>query len=130
MHYGLPCTACIALAQHSRLQCGPQPRPSLRQAHHTLPLPPPTLHPFLPPLPQVVILVSALLAALFLVLLQLPVPGGSVIMPGLAFAWAAGLPLAMAAQAASSLPPLPEAAERLLPDSDRELDEERRDAIW
>ncbi len=88
-------------------------------------------HPPLPPFRlQVVILVSALLAALFLVLLQLPVPGGAVLMPGLALAWAAGLPLALAAQAASALPPLPEAAERLLPDSDRELDEERRDAIW
>ena len=77
-----------------------------------------------------VILATALLAALFLVLLQLPVPGGALLMPVLALGWAAGLPLALAAQAVSELPPLPEAAERLLPDSERELDDERRDAIW
>lgn len=82
------------------------------------------------PLVQIVILVGALLAALFLVLLQLPVPGASALMPLLGTAWAAGLPLALLAQAASPLPPLPETAERLLPDSTRELDEERRDAIW
>lgn len=63
-------------------------------------------------------------------LLQLPVPGASALMPLLGTAWAAGLPLALLAQAASPLPPLPETAERLLPDSTRELDEERRDAIW
>ncbi len=79
---------------------------------------------------QLVILVGALLAALFLVLLQLPVPGGAALMPMLGATWAASLPLALLAQAASPLPPLPETAERLLPDSSRELDEERRDAIW
>jgi hypothetical protein len=88
---------------------------------------------------QVIILVGALLAALFLVLLQLPVPGGAAVMPllavvwaaglPLAVVWAAGLPLALLAQSVAELPPLPEAAERLLPDSDKELDDERRDAI-
>lgn len=87
--------------------------------------------PACPPCPvQIVILVGALLAALFLVLLQLPVPGASALMPLLGAAWAASLPLALLAQAVSALPPLPETAERLLPDSTRELDEERRDAIW
>lgn len=93
---------------------------------HLLALPAPALS---PPAPQAVILVSALLAALFLVLLQLPVPGGVVLMPALALAWGAGLPLALGAAALSELPPLPEAAERLLPDSERELDEERYDAV-
>lgn len=73
---------------------------------------------------------GALLAALFLVLLQLPVPGGAVLLPALALGWGAGLPLALLAAAGSDLPPLPEAAERLLPDSTREVDEERYDAIW
>ena len=72
---------------------------------------------------------GALLAALFLVLLQLPVPGGAAVMPLLAALWAAGLPLALLAQSVAELPPLPEAAERLLPDSDKELDDERRDAL-
>ena len=79
---------------------------------------------------QLVVLVGALLAALFLVLLQMPVPGASVMMPTLGLAWVVGLPLALGAAAVSDLPPLPEAAERLLPDSTRELDDERRDAIW
>lgn len=78
---------------------------------------------------QLVILVGALLAALFLVLLQLPVPGSAVLMPALAMFWGAGLPLALGAAALSELPPLPEAAERLLPDSERELDDERFDAV-
>jgi hypothetical protein len=69
-------------------------------------------------------------AALFLVLLQLPVPGAGTIMPALGAAWAAGLPLALMVASAAELPELPEAAERLLPDSGRELDDERRDAIW
>ncbi|PSC73750.1 no exine formation 1 [Micractinium conductrix] len=81
------------------------------------------------PLVQIAILVGTLLAALFLVLLQLPVPGGAALMPLLGAMWAGGLPLALLAQAASALPELPEAAARLLPDSTRELDEERRDAI-
>jgi hypothetical protein len=79
---------------------------------------------------QVVVLVTALVAALFLVLLQLPVPGGAAIMPALGAAWAAGLPLALFIASTAALPELPEAAERLLPDSERELDEERRDAVW
>ena len=79
---------------------------------------------------QVIILVTALVAALFLVLLQLPVPGGGTIMPALGAAWAAGLPLALLVASAADLPELPEAAERLLPDSEKELDDERRDAIW
>ncbi|KAI3433444.1 hypothetical protein D9Q98_003258 [Chlorella vulgaris] len=82
------------------------------------------------PLLQVVVLVTALVAALFLVLLQLPVPGGAAIMPALGAAWAAGLPLALFVASTAALPELPEAAERLLPDSERELDEERRDAVW
>ncbi|EFN59471.1 expressed protein [Chlorella variabilis] len=87
---------------------------------------------FFPGLPmlQVIILVTALVAALFLVLLQLPVPGGGTIMPALGAAWAAGLPLALLVASAADLPELPEAAERLLPDSEKELDDERRDAIW
>lgn len=76
------------------------------------------------------VLVGALLAALFLVLLQVHVPGGALMMPTLGLAWASGLPLALGAAFVSDLPPLPDVAERLLPDSPKELDEERYEAVW
>lgn len=104
--------------------------PALAKHRSTLPHRPTPSQPLLNPSKQLVILIGALLAALFLVLLQLPVPGGAVIMPVLALAWGAGLPLALGAASVSDLPELPEAAERLLPDSHLEVDEERYNAVW
>ena len=78
---------------------------------------------------QGLVLASSLLCALFMVLLALPSRGGGLGMPALAALWAGALALALAAAAAVPLPPLDPEAQRLLPDSGREVEEERRAAL-
>jgi hypothetical protein len=83
------------------------------------------------PLVQAVIGSSALLAALAVVLIQVPSKSGKVLLPVIIVAWAGLLPGALMAQIVSSLPPLPAEAHRLLPDFAEgvELEEERKTAV-
>eukprot|EP00887_Chlorella_sp_A99_P005591 scaffold1.g5591.t1 len=81
------------------------------------------------PLLQGVVLASALLCALFLVLLALPVAGGPVAQPALALLWAGAFPVALLLAAGGPLPPLAAEAERLYPDGAGDVDWERRQAV-
>jgi hypothetical protein len=83
------------------------------------------------PLVQAVIGSSALLAALAVVLIQVPSKSGKILLPVIILAWAALLPGALMVQVVSSLPPLPAEAHRLLPDFAEgvEIEEERQTAV-
>jgi hypothetical protein len=83
------------------------------------------------PLVQAVIGASALLAALAVVLIQVPSKSGKILLPVIILAWAGLLPGALMAQVVSSLPPLPAEAHRLLPDFAEgvEIEEERNAAV-
>lgn len=83
------------------------------------------------PLVQMVIAASALLAAAAVVLVQVPSKSGALLVPVMVVGWAGCLPLALMARAASSLPPLPAEAHRLLPEIAEgiELEEERMQAV-
>ena len=78
---------------------------------------------------QLVVLFSALVVALFLVLLALPLPSGPVLMPVLAVAWGGSFPAALVLAGSAPLPPLPADSERLYPESSLEVDVERREAV-
>lgn len=71
---------------------------------------------------------SSLLAAAFLVLLQLPTEDSPAFLPWIAVIWASLLPAALFLQPSLALPPLPADAERLFPDAVRAVDEERYEA--
>jgi hypothetical protein len=83
------------------------------------------------PLVQAVIGSSALLAALAVVLIQVPSKSGKILLPVIILAWLGLLPGALMAQVVSSLPPLPAEAHRLLPDyaEGLEIEEERKIAV-
>ena len=83
------------------------------------------------PLVQMVVGASALLAAVIVVLIQVPSRGGTVIMPVLLMVWAASFVVALMARAISPLPRLPPEAHRLMPDYAEgvALEEERNLAV-
>jgi hypothetical protein len=78
---------------------------------------------------QLIVLGSSMLAAAFLVLAQLSGRGAAVLMPVVAAAWVATYMAALLFQKVTSLPPLGPDATRLFPDSEREVEEERREAL-
>lgn len=78
---------------------------------------------------QLIVLGSSLLAAAFLVLAQLSGGGAVVLMPVVAAAWVATYMAALFIQKVTTLPRLGPDATRLFPDSEREVEEERREAL-